>query len=408
MKISPLAPTDFSVLPAIDGITLAAESCNIRYKNRLDTLLVSFTEGTKVAGVFTKSLVTAAPLDWCRSIIKLGISRALVVNAGNANAFTGKEGMESVKRVAKAASETLGIKPEEIFMASTGVIGEPLPDQKITDALPELKMNLKPDNWHDAARSIMTTDTFMKVATRTVTLEGKTIILNGVAKGSGMIAPNMATLLAFVFTDAAIDAPVLQSWLEEANEHSFNSITVDGDTSTNDTLLVFATGKAGNMPIQTANDPKAVILKNALQEILTDLAIQVVKDGEGAQKFITVTVEGAESDNAARIIALTIANSPLVKTAIAGEDANWGRIVGAAGRAGEKLEQDKIEVRIGGVLVAENGARVIGYDETPVTAHMKGQDIDIALTLGIGSGKATVYTCDLTHGYIDINGSYRS
>ncbi len=408
MKISPLAPASVPALPPVAGIRLATAVCNIRYKDRPDVLLIEMAEGTQVAGVFTESLVTAAPVDWCREILAQGQGRALVVNAGNANAFTGQGGIESVARVVKATAATLKCNPEQIFVASTGVIGEPLPDAKITDALPALQSALSETKWDDAARAIMTTDTFMKVVTKTAHIGDTQVTINGIAKGSGMIAPNMATLLAFVFTDARIPAPVLQHLLSDANESSFNSITVDGDTSTNDTLLAFATGQAIHAEVKSLQDAHLQAFKKAFQDILTDLAIQVVKDGEGAQKFITIEVHGAENNQAAHTIALTVANSPLVKTAIAGEDANWGRIVGAVGRAGEHVDKDKIHVSIGSVVVAKDGARVEGYDEAPVAAHMKGQNIDILLNLGIGKGRAKVYTCDLTHGYIDINGSYRS
>jgi glutamate N-acetyltransferase/amino-acid N-acetyltransferase len=408
MKISPLAPPSFALLPPIAGVRLATHACNIRYKGRPDVLLVELCEGTQVAGVFTRSRVSAAPVEWCRAQLASGTARSVIVNAGNANAFTGKHGMDSVQRVTDAVAKALGCSAKEVFIASTGVIGEPLMDDKITGALPQLKSALQPDVWDDAARAIMTTDTFMKVATRSVQIADTPVTLNGIAKGSGMIAPDMATLLAFVFTDAAIPAPIFQRLLEDANEASFNSITVDSDTSTNDTLLAFATGNAGNSPFTSVEDAHLQPFRAALAELLRDLAIQVVKDGEGAQKFVTIQVRGAEDAGAAKTIALTIANSPLVKTAIAGEDANWGRIVAAVGRSGEKVEQNKIEVRIGGVLVAKNGVRVEGFDETPVAAHMKGQEIAIEVHLGIGKGEATVYTCDLTHGYIDINGSYRS
>jgi glutamate N-acetyltransferase/amino-acid N-acetyltransferase len=409
MKISPLAPASYPALPVIAGIGLAAGQSNIRYKHRDDLLLVGLAPGTQGAGVLTQSKVVAAPVTWCRRILKAQKeARALVVNAGNANAFTGESGMESLMRVTKAAAGALGCRPEEVLMASTGIIGEPLPDAKITGLLPKLAGRLRPDGWHDAARAIMTTDTFMKVATRKAHIGDCEITINGFAKGSGMIAPDMATLLAFVFTDAAISAPVLQELLTQANHVSFNSITVDGDTSTNDTLLAFATGQAKHLSVKSAQNKHLSAFKAALASLLTDLAIQVVRDGEGAQKLVTIEVVEAESDKAAHHIALTIANSPLVKTAIAGADANWGRIVAAAGRAGEQLVQEKVEVRIGGVLVAKDGARVRDFDETPVAAHMKGSDIRIGLNLHLAQGRAVVYTCDLTHGYIDINGSYRS
>lgn len=395
-------------MPPIAGVRLAAAECNIRYKNRPDVLLVELAEGTSVAGVFTTSLTAAAPVEWCRKALKTKKARALVVNSGNANAFTGKLGMHATQQIAKSAAATLDCAAGNVFIASTGVIGEPLAYDKITMAMPALHWELNENTWEKAARSIMTTDTFMKVATATTTIGKSTITINGFAKGSGMIAPNMATLLGFVFTDARIPAAVLQKLVSEANEVSFNSITVDGDTSTNDTLLAFATGKATHAPVKSASDKHLVKFKKALTEVLTDLAIQIARDGEGARKLITINIRSAKTDKSARNVAMTIANSPLVKTAIAGEDANWGRIVGAIGRSGEKIKQEKIKVAIGGVTVAKNGARVLDYDETPVTAHMKGQNIDILVDLGNGKGRSTVYTCDLTHGYIDINGSYRS
>lgn len=410
MKISPLAPTDYPPLSAISGVQIACAETQIRYRNRPDVLLMLFDEGTQAAGVFTTSKVVAAPVEWCREALqKQTQARALVVNAGNANAFTGAHGMASVERVIDTTAGLFSFRSEEVFMSSTGVIGEPLPDEKITQALPMLRGTLSPDAWHDAARAIMTTDTFMKVATATTKIDGQEVRINGIAKGSGMIAPNMATLLAYVATDAAIPHLVLQALLNEANEVSFNAITVDGDASTNDTLMAFATGKSGHKAVSTINDLHFQDFRKAFTELLRNLAVQVVEDGEGASKFITIQVKGAVSDASAKTIALTIANSPLVKTAIAGEDANWGRIVAAAGRAGEPVVQEKIGVWIGGVLVAKDGARVSGYDETPVNTHMKGQRIDIVIDVGAGgAGGAEVYTCDLTHGYIDINGSYRS
>lgn len=409
MKLSPLAPKTYPTLPPIAGIHIACAETGIRYKNRPDLLLAVFDEGTVAAGVFTVSNVVAAPVIWCREALVSPLARALIVNAGNANAFTGEKGMQSVRHVVEDAAALLGCKGRDVFMSSTGVIGEPLPHEKITATLPALTASLKAEGWHDAARAIMTTDTFMKVATATAEIEGVQVTINGIAKGSGMIAPNMATLLAYVFTDAAIPKPVLQALLAEANERSFNAITVDGDTSTNDTLMAFATQKAKHKAVLSEDDKHLAEFRKAFTAVLTDLAMQVVKDGEGATKFVTIKVTGAESDAAAKIIGLTIANSPLVKTAIAGEDANWGRIVAAAGRSGENVVQEAMEVRVGGVLVAQNGARVTGFDETPVAAHMKGQSIDILLDCGAGGkGEAAVYTCDLTHGYIDINGSYRS
>jgi glutamate N-acetyltransferase/amino-acid N-acetyltransferase len=331
-----------------------------------------------------------------------------VVNSGNANAFTGTRGVDSVTRVVAAASRLFNCADDEVYLASTGVIGEPLPDDKITALLPSLATKLRGDAWPDAARAIMTTDTFPKVATRTATIDGTKVVINGIAKGSGMIAPDMATMLSFVFTDAAISAEALRAMVPTAVDRSFNCITVDSDTSTSDTVLVCATGGAGHAPASAAGDSRLAGFRRALTDLMTDLAKQVVADGEGAEKFITIDVAGAASPRAARRIGLAIANSPLVKTAIAGEDANWGRVVMAVGKAGEKADRDRLAVRIGGVTVAENGQRVEGYDEAPVAQHIKGRDIRIAVDVGVGRSKATVWTCDLTHRYIDINAGYRS
>ncbi len=409
MKTSPLAPQSFPELPPIDGVRIAVAGTQIRYRNRNDVLLMAFDEGTQAAGVFTTSRVVAAPVIQSREALTQGTARALVVNAGNANAFTGEGGMASVERVVNAASAAAGCTAQQVYMSSTGVIGEPLPDAKITNALPAMFGALSDDKWHDAARTIMTTDTFMKVATAKAAIDGAEVTINGIAKGSGMIAPNMATLLAYVATDANIPHNVLQALLTEANELSFNAITVDSDTSTNDTLMAFATCKAKHAAVASVQDAHVQAFRMAFTDVLRQLAISVVEDGEGASKFITINAKGAVSNESAKTIAFTIANSPLVKTAIAGEDANWGRIVAAAGRSGEKVVQERIGVWIGGVLVAKDGARVAGYDETPVNLHMKGQRIDIVIDVGAGGkGEAEVYTCDLTHGYIDINGSYRS
>lgn len=404
LPVSPLAPASFPVLPAVAGVTLAAGEAGIRYKGRVDLLLMGFAEGTQAAGVFTRSKAPSAPVDWCRVALKGGTARALVVNAGNANAFTGKKGVEAVQASAEAASSLLHCAPHEVMLASTGVIGEPLPYDKLTAALPLLERELSGSAWEMAARAIMTTDTFPKAATRQLTVGGEVVTINGIAKGSGMIAPDMATMLAFIATDAVIDAGTLQAMLARVTDASFNCTTVDGDTSTSDTLMLFATGKSpANMDDAALQQFEAV-----LQELATELAQLVVKDGEGASKFVAIHVAGAESDAAAKRIALTIANSPLVKTAIAGEDANWGRIVMAVGKSGEAADRDRLDVSVGGVLIASQGERVEGYDEAPVNAHMKGQDIRIDVDLHLGKGAATVWTCDLTHGYIDINGSYRS
>lgn len=401
---SPLAPEREAVLPPLPGVRLAAAQAGIRYKDRTDLLLVELCEGSTVAGVFTRSKAPSAPIDWCKAVLAHGTARALVVNSGNANAFTGKRGVAAVEKSAAAASLAVGCTARDVFLASTGVIGEPLPYEKIEAAMPSLHAALSDDAWAQAAAAIMTTDTFAKAATRTVEIDGKSVTINGIAKGSGMIAPDMATMLAFVFTDAACEAKLLQAMLQQSTERSFNAITVDGDTSTSDCALLFATGKAG-VHLSAAN--KAAFAQ-ALDSLMVELAQLIVKDGEGAQKFITVQVRGAESDRAARIIGLSIANSPLVKTAIAGEDANWGRIVMAVGKSGEKADRDRLSVAIGGVVIAADGERVASYNEAPVAAHMKTRDIRIGVDLHLGKGEATVWTCDLTHGYIDINADYRS
>lgn len=405
---SPLAPESFPELPAIAGVELATVGAGIRYQGRDDVLLMHFPQGAEVAGVFTRSLTAGAPVLWCREALKGGRARTFLVNSGNANAFTGNRGMQSAKRTVAAAAQALGCAETEVFIASTGVIGEVLPDDRITAKLDELIRGLGPQGWEAAARAIMTTDTFPKVATRTAKIGDVNVTLNGIAKGSGMIAPDMATMLAFVATDAALPAEVLQRLLAGANDRSFNSITVDGDTSTSDTLLLAATGEARNQPVERAGDRVLRDFTRALESLLIDLAHQVVRDGEGAQKFVTIAVRGAASARAARRIGLSIANSPLVKTAIAGEDANWGRIVMAVGKAGEKADRDRLSVAIGGTVIAEQGQPRDGYDEAPVAAHMKGREILIEVDIGIGRGKATVWTCDLTHGYIDINADYRS
>jgi glutamate N-acetyltransferase/amino-acid N-acetyltransferase len=332
----------------------------------------------------------------------------VVVNAGNANAFTGAAGRTAVRRTAEAAGACVGAGPEQVFIASTGVIGEALSADKIEAALPGLAAALDGGAWEAAARAIMTTDTFPKGATRTARIDGETVTVSGFAKGSGMIAPDMATMLAFVFTDAAIPAPVLQTMLARGADRSFNAITVDGDTSTSDTLLAFATGQASHGPVTRAGEARLGGFRKALNQVLVDLAQQVVRDGEGAQKFITINVSGAASARAARRIGLAIGNSPLVKTAIAGADANWGRIVMAVGKAGEKADRDRMSISMGGVLIAEHGELYPDYDEAQVAPHMQGSHIDIAVDVGVGRGKATVWTCDLTHGYIDINADYRS
>ncbi|PWC77817.1 bifunctional glutamate N-acetyltransferase/amino-acid acetyltransferase ArgJ [Azospirillum sp. TSH64] len=408
--LSPLAPASFPTLPPIAGVRIATANSGIRYKGRDDLLLAVLDPGTSVAGVLTRSLTCSAPVIWCRDSLPKGSARAVVVNAGNANAFTGKAGDATVQATVNAAAELAGCAPDEVYIASTGVIGIPLAADAIGKCLAPMAPSLAADSaaWEKAARAIMTTDTFPKGSVRTATIGGTTVTIAGFAKGSGMIAPDMATMLGFVFTDAAIAATALQDMLSEFTERTFNAVTVDGDTSTSDTLLLFATGKAGNAPVASADAAELAEFRAALEDLLLDLALQVVRDGEGATKFIAITVRGADSDAAAKRIGMTVANSPLVKTAIAGEDANWGRIVAAIGRAGERADRDLIRITVGGTLICAEGMEVPGYDETPVTAHMKGKEVDIDIDLGLGKGTAKVWTCDLTHGYIDINGSYRS
>ena len=405
---SPLAPADAPALPPVAGVRLAARACGVRYKDHTDVCLLAFDPGTTVAGVFTQSLTAAAPVERCRKHLRGGKARAVLVNSGNANAFTGKAGTASVDRTVKAVAAQLGCKPTEVFVASTGVIGEPLPDERITAALQELAADLRSDRWAEAAAAIMTTDTFPKLVTRTAVIDGTPVTINGIAKGSGMIAPDMATMLAFLATDAKIPAPVLQALLAGGADRSFNSTTVDSDTSTSDTLLLCATGQAKHRPVKAAGDRHLADFRAKLEELLVELACLVVRDGEGAQKFIAIDVTGAASDKAARRIGMAIANSPLVKTAIAGGDANWGRIVMAVGKAGEKADRDRLRIAIGDVTIAEKGQRRDGYDETPVAQHIRGREIAIAVDVGVGKGRARVWTCDLTHGYIDINADYRS
>ena len=402
--VSPLAPASFPDMLTMSGVGFAVAETGLRYKGRDDLLVVEVPGGSVFAGTLTRSLTRSAPVDWCRKCLNLGRGRAIVVNAGNANAFTGKAGEALVRATAEAAAARHGLNEEQVFIVSTGIIGQPLAPSAIASAFPKLRQV----GWLEAAKAILTTDTFPKGATATVTLGGKPVTISGFAKGSGMIAPDMATMLAFVFTDVAIEPNLLQQFVSQAVDRSFNSITVDSDTSTSDTLLVAATGSAGNPGIAEYTDPDAQAFSRALEAVLVDLAQQIVRDGEGATKFVSVTVNGARSDAAARRIALSVANSPLVKTAIAGEDANWGRIVAAVGKSGEEADRDLLEIAVGGVTIARDGMEVPGYDETPIVAHMKGHAVDIAIGINLGPGSATIWTCDLTHGYIDINGSYRS
>lgn len=405
LPVSPLA-LPLPVLPPLAGVRLATAEAGIRYKGRTDVLLAELAEGTTVAGVFTKNLCPGAPVTYCREVLQGGLARGLVVNAGNANVFNGVAGMRAVETTAQAAAKTLGTTADTIFLASTGVIGEPLPAQKIVAVMEDLHARLDADRFAEAASAIMTTDTFPKGSTRTAKIGATEVRINGIAKGSGMIAPDMATMLCFIFTDAAIPAAAMQAMLTKSVDSTFNCVTIDSDTSTSDTVLLFATGQAGN-PL--TDDPAFLAdFRRALHEVLHELALAVVRDGEGAQKLVTINVEGAVSHASAKRIGLSIANSPLVKTAIAGEDANWGRIVMAVGKAGEPADRDRLGVAVGGVWMAQAGGVVPGYDETPVVKHMKGREIEITVDIGLGEGRATVWTCDLTHGYIDINGSYRS
>jgi glutamate N-acetyltransferase / amino-acid N-acetyltransferase len=406
--VSPLAPAGFPDLPSIAGVRLAAAECGIRYRDRRDLMVAVLDPGTTVAGVFTRSLTAGAPVDWCRESLPLGQARAVIVNSGNANVFTGGAGRRAVTATAAEAARLLGCDPREVYVSSTGVIGEALDAGKIVAALPAAVAGAAPTRWREAAAAIMTTDTFAKASTASAAIDGARVTINGIAKGSGMIAPDMATMLAYVFTDAAIPAPVLQALLRAANERSFNCITVDGDTSTSDTVLLVATGKSGHGAPASALEPRLRDFRRALDRVMIDLAQQIVRDGEGAEKFVTIAVAGAASHRAARRIGLAVGNSPLVKTALAAGDANWGRIVMAVGKAGEKADRDRLSISVGGVRIAANGAAVAGYDEAPVARHMAGRDIAIAIDLGLGRGRATVWTCDLTHRYIDINGSYRS
>ena len=407
MKRSPLAPESFPELPPVPGVRLAVTRAGYKGWDRADLTFAALDEGTTVAGVTTKSRCPSPEVDWCRTALPLGRARALVVNAGNSNAFTGNRGRAAVEAITARVAKALGCQPSDVFVASTGVIGVPLPIDKAEAGIDSVLCSERA-TWEEAAATIMTTDTFPKAAVRSAVIGGRTVNIVGIIKGSGMIAPDMATMLGFIFTDAAVDAAFLQQMLGAANRQSYSCITVDGDTSTSDTVLAFATGKAGNAPLTSVDDPGADAFQAALTDLCIDLAQQVVRDGEGASKFITVDVTGAESDESAHRIALSIANSPLVKTAMAGEDANWGRVVMAVGKAGEPAERDLLSIRFGMTEVAHHGLAVEGYDEAPVAAHLKGSEIEIGVDIGLGSGRATVWTCDLTHGYISINADYRS
>jgi glutamate N-acetyltransferase/amino-acid N-acetyltransferase len=407
MERSPLAPASFPDLPPIAGVRVAVARAHYKAWDRCDLTLAQFDAGTTVAGVTTKSKCPSPEVEWCRAALPLGTARALVVNAGNSNAFTGSRGRAAVEAITARVAGAIGCRPLDVFVASTGVIGVPLPIDKAEAGI-DAVLQAPPANWEEAAATIMTTDTFAKGARASAMIGGTRVELVGIIKGSGMIAPDMATMLGFVFTDAAVAPELLQAMLDAANIQSFSSITVDGDTSTSDTVLAFATGRAGNPTLESMDDTGADAFQAALADICLQLAHLVVRDGEGASKFVRIDVEGAESDASAHRVALSIANSPLVKTAIAGEDANWGRVVMAVGKAGEPAERDRLAIRFGATQVARDGVAVEGYDEAPVAAHLKGQEVEIGVDLGLGDGRATVWTCDLTHGYISINADYRS
>ena len=409
--ISPLAPTSYPEMPPVAGVRLATASAGIKYKGRTDVLLALFDKGTAAAGVFTTSKCPSAPVEWCRARLKGGKARALVVNSGNANAFTGKSGRAATKLTADLAARAAGCRPNEVFLASTGVIGEPLKAHLFEGVMQGLVTDAVPGRFLDAAKAIMTTDTFPKVATATTRIGKTPVSICGFAKGAGMIAPDMATMLAYVFTDAPLSPRALQKLLADTVGDTFNAVTIDGDTSTSDTLMAFATGAAaaqGAPRIANAGDKRLKDFREAFRKVLADLAEQVARDGEGARKLVEIEIEGATSKKSARRIAMSIANSPLVKTAIAGEDANWGRVVMAVGKAGEPADRDKLSIWFGGIRVAHKGARDPGYDEAKVSAIMREPKISIRVALGLGRGRDRVLTCDLTKEYVAINGDYRS
>ena len=405
--ISPLAPACFPDLPNIAGVTLRIARARYKPWDRCDLTFVTLDEGAHVAGVTTRNICCSSEVETTRESLRGGTARALVVNAGNSNAFTGYRGREAVEAIMSKVADHLGCTASQVFVSSTGVIGVPLPTDKAEAGLAAV-FTAAPCGWQDAANTIGTTDTFPKGATASAIVNGKKITLSAIIKGSGMIAPDMATMLGYIFTDAAVEPAFLQELLNAANRKSFSCITVDSDTSTSDTVLLFATGKASNAPLRSYADAGADAFAAALDDICLQLAHLVVRDGEGARKFIEVEVTGAVSDDSARRIALSVANSPLVKTAIAGEDANWGRIVMAVGKAGEPADRDTLGIRFADIWVAQKGLAAEGYDEAPVAAHLKGSEVSIGVDIGLGNGRATVWTCDLTHGYISINADYRS
>lgn len=409
--ISPLAPKNYATLPAVEGVRIETAAAGIKYKGRTDVMLMVFDQPAAVAGVFTSSKCPSAPVDFCRANLGGGRARALVVNSGNANAFTGQKGRVATTMTAQATAKAVGCAEAEVFLASTGVIGEPLDATKFAGVLDGMAKSASGERWLDAAHAIMTTDTYPKVATRTAKIDGVAVTLNGIAKGAGMIAPDMATMLSFIVTDADIEPAALQAMLSRNVGSTFNAVTVDSDTSTSDTLLVFATGAAssrGAGRILADDEPRADSFAKALADLMEDLAIQIVRDGEGARKQVEIVVQSAESDESAGRIARSIANSPLVKTAIAGEDANWGRVVMAVGKAGEPADRDRLAIWFGDVRVAVDGERDPSYSEAAASEVMKRDEILIRVDLGIGSGSARVFTCDLTKAYVEINGDYRS
>ena len=412
--VSPFAPERFPALAPVEGVRFASAAAGVRYRGRDDVMLAELAPGSVLAGVFTRSATRSAPVLWCQQRIAALAAEpaagtlAIVANSGNANAFTGHRGREAVEAVMAATGRVLGLPAGNVLMASTGVIGEPLAAGRVTAKLEELAAGLSAGGLEGAARAIMTTDTYPKGAGAVADIDGVAVTISGFAKGSGMIAPDLATMLVFIFTDAAIERQLLQAAVSKLTVRSFNSITVDSDTSTSDTLLVGATGKAGMIPIANRRDPRYRAFKGALGGVMRDLAIQVVKDGEGASKFIAITVTGARTERAARRIGLAIANSPLVKTAIAGEDPNWGRVVMAVGKSGEAADRDRLSIRFGDILVAENGRVAPSYAEEAGAAYMKRRELEIGVDVGVGKGRATVWTCDLTHRYIEINADYRS
>ena len=407
LAVSPLAVA-LPALPPLAGVRLGAAAAGIRYQGRNDLVMAELAPGTTAAGVFTSNKCPGAPIDWCRAALGGGRARALVVNAGNANVFTGRAGAEATRASAAAAAKLVGCPPKQVFLGSTGVIGEVLPHARLTAALPKLHASLREDGWADAARGIMTTDTFPKAATRVARIGDASVRISGIAKGSGMIAPDMATMLCFIFTDAKIPAPALQRLLGRGVGASFNCTTVDSDTSTSDTVLLFATGQAKHSRIPADGGKVLNDFARRLDELLLDLALQVVRDGEGARKLVRIEVTGAVTAKSAKRVGMAIANSPLVKTAIAGEDANWGRIVMAVGRADEPVNRDRMSVRFGDLVAAQDGTVSASYDEAKMSAYMKRPELEVSVDVGVGRASAVIWTCDLTKRYVEINGDYRS